>query len=103
MTPAARTQSAIELLDAIIAAALFLMGAPTSSTIALGTALALSSTALVLPISGVESPVGRAAFAMLLFEDLALVPLIFLIELIGGRSEAGSLIKTGMLGVAVVG
>ena len=46
---------------------------------ALGLALALSSTALVLPIAGTTSPVGRAALAMLLFEDLALVPIIFLL------------------------
>jgi CPA2 family monovalent cation:H+ antiporter-2 len=45
--------------------------------IGLGLALALSSTALVLPIAGTQSPVGRAAFAMLLFEDLALVPIVF--------------------------
>ncbi len=48
---------------------------------ALGLALALSSTALVLPISGTDRPVGKTAFAMLLFEDLALVPMLFLIEL----------------------
>jgi CPA2 family monovalent cation:H+ antiporter-2 len=39
---------------------------------------------------------------MLLFEDLALVPLIFLIELVAGRSEAGGLMNTAVLGVMVV-
>ena len=48
------------------------------SAVALGLALAMSSTALVLPIAGTTSPVGRAALAMLLFEDLALVPMLFL-------------------------
>src|SRR5205823_2260965 len=47
--------------------------------VTLGVALAMSSTALVLPIAGTSSPVGRAAFAMLLFEDLALVPLLFVL------------------------
>ena len=63
------------------------MAAPVDAAIALGVGLALSSTALVLPITGVDSPVGRSAFAMLVFEDLALVPLLFLIELIGGHAE----------------
>lgn len=45
----------------------------------LGIALALSSTALVLPIAGTRSAVGRASFSMLLFEDLAIVPIIFLL------------------------
>jgi CPA2 family monovalent cation:H+ antiporter-2 len=39
----------------------------------------MSSTALVLPIAGMSSPVGRGAFAMLLFEDMALVPLLFVL------------------------
>jgi len=87
----------------LIAAALFLTGSSVASAIALGLALALSSTALVLPISGTESAVGKTAFAMLLFEDLALVPLIFLIELIGGHGEMAALLRTALLGVAVVG
>lgn len=61
----------------ILAALLYLTGLSTGGAIGLGLALALSSTALVIPIAGTTSPVGRAAFAMLLFEDLALVPIIF--------------------------
>ncbi len=60
-----------------IGVALHLMGQGWTGAIGLGLALALSSTALVLPIAGTASPVGRSAFAMLLFEDLALVPIIF--------------------------
>jgi CPA2 family monovalent cation:H+ antiporter-2 len=72
---------AAELLGAglILAAALYLTGLSMSAAIGLGLALALSSTALVIPIAGTTSPVGKAAFAMLLFEDLALVPIIFLL------------------------
>lgn len=61
----------------IIGLALHLFGQPWPGAIALGLALGLSSTALVLPIVGAQSRVGRSAFAMLLFEDLALVPLLF--------------------------
>src|SRR5437868_4796243 len=63
----------------LIGGGLCLAGEPAASAAALGVALAMSSTALVLPIAGMSSPVGRAAFAMLLFEDLALVPLLFVL------------------------
>jgi CPA2 family monovalent cation:H+ antiporter-2 len=86
----------------LIGAGLLATGLSLQASIALGLALALSSTALVLPISGTESAVGKTAFAMLLFEDLALVPLIFLIELIGGRGDVNGLIRTALLGLAVV-
>jgi CPA2 family monovalent cation:H+ antiporter-2 len=70
---------AAELLGSavLIATALHLLGQPWAGAAGLGLALALSSTALVLPLVGTTSPVGRGAFAMLLFEDLALVPIIF--------------------------
>ncbi|NML05321.1 cation:proton antiporter [Sphingomonas sp. G-3-2-10] len=72
---------AAELFGAglILAAAIYLTGLSAGGAIGLGLALALSSTALVVPIAGTTSPVGKAAFAMLLFEDLALVPIIFLL------------------------
>jgi CPA2 family monovalent cation:H+ antiporter-2 len=86
----------------LITVGLLVTGEDKQSAVALGLALALSSTALVLPISGVEGPVGKTTFAMLLFEDLALVPLLFLIELIGGRGETDSLVRAGALGLLVV-
>lgn len=54
-------------------------GMSTTSALALGFALAFSSTAIVLPISGTKSPVGRAALSMLLFEDIMIVPIIFVL------------------------
>jgi K+:H+ antiporter len=77
----------------LIGGTLYLFGQPAQSAIALGFALAMSSTALVLPIAGTTSPVGRAALAMLLFEDLALVPLLFLF----GTAAAGA--TSGLLDV----
>ncbi len=70
---------AVELLGAgaILAIALHTIGQSWGGAIGLGLALGLSSTALVLPLVGSASRVGRLAFAMLLFEDLALVPIIF--------------------------
>ena len=86
----------------LIGAGLLLADVSLQTAVALGLALALSSTALVLPIAGTEGAVGRTAFAMLLFEDLALVPMIFLIGLIGGTADSGDLVRTASLGVVVV-
>ena len=87
----------------LIAAALLAFGYSTNAALGLGIALALSSTALVLPIAGTTSPVGRLAFAMLLFEDLALVPVIFLLGALGpGGRPFGALGQVLGLGIVVV-
>ena len=65
-----------------------IMGEGLYGALGLGLALALSSTALVLPISGTQGPVGRAALSMLLFEDIALVPIIFLLGAIAPTASA---------------
>src|SRR4051812_42563551 len=52
----------------ILAAGIYLAGESPPGAIGLGLALALSSTAIVLPLVGTHSPVGRSALGMLLFE-----------------------------------
>jgi CPA2 family monovalent cation:H+ antiporter-2 len=86
----------------LIGAGLVAMGNSLSAAAVLGLALAMSSTALVLPIAGTTSPVGRAAFSMLLFEDLALVPLIFLFASLGGSGEIGDLFTVLWRGTLVI-
>ncbi len=99
---------AAELLASglIIGSVLYLLGQNSAGALGLGLALALSSTALVLPMSGTKSPVGRAALAMLLFEDVAIVPIIFLLGAISPAITAdggwGDLGRTLLLGGAVV-
>ena len=90
---------AAELLGsaALIGIALHAIGQPWAGAIGLGLAVALSSTALVLPLVGTTSPVGRGAFAMLLFEDLALVPIIFAL---GAMAPTAS--DEGWVGIAGV-
>jgi CPA2 family monovalent cation:H+ antiporter-2 len=95
------------LLGAIfIGLGLYLFGNSTTASIALGLALALSSTALVLPIVGTSTPVGRSALAMLLFEDLAIVPIIFALGALAPRVAAESplegLMNTLLIGTIVV-
>lgn len=98
---------AAELLGAatLIAVGLYVMGQPWSGALGLGLALALSSTALVLPIAGTTSAVGKSAFAMLLFEDLALVPIVFLLGALApaaGDAGLGDFMMTLLRGGVVV-
>jgi len=89
---------------AIIGFALAFVGESSAGALGLGLALAMSSTALVLPIAGTVTPVGRAALSMLLFEDLALVPTIFLLGALAPHNGGGwtALLHTLGLGVALV-
>ena len=96
----------LELL--MIAAALMfvlsVIGEPLTGAVALGLALAMSSTALVLRITSAKTPVGRAALAMLLFEDIALVPIIFLLDALapGKSSGVNGMLATLGLGILVI-
>ena len=98
---------ALELLVSagLLGVALALLGQPWSAALAPGLALALSSTALVLPIAGTRTPVRRAALAMLLFEDLALVPIVFLLGALAPHAATGwqGLLGTLGLGTIVLG
>ena len=99
---------AAELLvsAAVIGGALHLFGQGWGGSAGLGLALALSSTALVLPLVGPATPVGRTALAMLLFEDLAIVPIIFFLGALapqpGGGGGWEGLARTFALGGAVI-
>jgi CPA2 family monovalent cation:H+ antiporter-2 len=59
-----------------------------TAALALGFALAFSSTAIVLPIAGTSTPVGRAALSMLLFEDIMIVPIIFILGALAPNAQA---------------
>lgn len=68
----------------ILAALIFAtLGFTWQAALALGLPLALSSTAQVLPSlkssGGINSPFGEKAFSVLLFQDLAIVPMITIV------------------------
>lgn len=96
----------LALCGLILGTALLLVGnLSTAAAYGLGIALALSSTALVLPIAGTKSAVGKSAFSMLLFEDLALVPIIFILAALSPAASGDSaelLLTTLWQGVVVV-
>ncbi len=66
--------------------------APASAAI-IGAALAMSSTAIVIPVltenKRLGAPVGRASFSVLLFQDLAVAPLLVTAGAFSGGSERG--------------
>ncbi|HKR24077.1 MAG TPA: cation:proton antiporter, partial [Allosphingosinicella sp.] len=92
---------------ALIGVAIHWLGYGWTASLALGVALALSSTAVVLPLVGTVSPVGRSSFAMLLFEDLAIVPIIFALGALAPHAQAdgfsGLLTTLGVGALVIVG
>ena len=69
---------------AISATILALTGFTTEAALAIGLPLALSSTAQVLPMlqsaGRLKTPFGERAFAILLFQDLSIIPLITIVS-----------------------
>jgi len=76
---------------AVTATILALTGFTMAAAIAIGLPLALSSTAQVLPMlqsaGRLRTPFGERAFAILLFQDLSLIPLITIISALSRNPE----------------
>ena len=80
------------------------------AAIVVGFGLAMSSTAIVLAWLGerneLSSPSGRRAFAILLFQDLAVIPLIALLPLLApektGAANAWALAAKGVAAIVLV-
>lgn len=76
---------------ALIASVLYLLaGYGTDTAILLGLILALSSTAVVMQMlsqqRAMATPMGQAAFAILMMQDFAVVPLLILVDLLANKS-----------------
>jgi CPA2 family monovalent cation:H+ antiporter-2 len=84
------------------------LGASVGQAVFAGFLVTVSSTAIVLRLlqasAQTESPHGRMALAILLFQDLAVVPMILLAPLLAGtESEASPLhMLAGLLAVALI-
>jgi len=78
------------------AAASMVMGVGWRSAILLGVAIALSSTVLVFralsEYGQVASPAGRRAVGILLFQDIAIVPVLLLVPLLTGLGRDKSVV-----------
>ncbi|WP_025128066.1 monovalent cation:proton antiporter-2 (CPA2) family protein [Pseudomonas sp. PH1b] len=87
--------------------ALFLFGQRLNSAIVLGLGLALSSTAFGLQSLAerkeLNSPHGRLAFAILLFQDIAAIPLIAMVPVLAGGNHDTSTTQDLGHGLQVLG
>jgi glutathione-regulated potassium-efflux system ancillary protein KefC/glutathione-regulated potassium-efflux system protein KefB len=81
-------------------------GIPASAAGIIGIILALSSTAFVLQLLAEKQQLtttyGRGAFAILLFQDLAVIPLIAVLPLFGASASQGIAFDYGKVGIIVV-
>jgi len=95
------------------AAVALAFGQPLLAALSIGAALALSSTAIVMPILSDQkrqhSLAGRTTFSVLLFQDLAVAPILVTLALLGRRTgEAPPLqqlvfsLAPAVIGVAVL-
>src|SRR5918997_2050086 len=78
---------------AVIAILTYAVHGGMTASILVGLALGLSSTAIVVPILAAQrrlnSPTGRTTFSVLLFQDLAVAPILFTIGVLGSRQSGG--------------
>ena len=90
---------------ALLAALAWLYGLGPTAAIATGFILALSSTAFVLQLLAEKKQLGsshgRAAFSILLFQDLAAIPLIAILPMLSASNAAGSSFDLSQAGIAV--
>ncbi|MCU5785191.1 monovalent cation:proton antiporter-2 (CPA2) family protein [Alloalcanivorax marinus] len=90
---------------ALLTAFFLVWGQSTPAAIAIGATLALSSTAfavqMLVETNQLGTPQGRNAFSILLFQDLAVIPLLLLLPVLagggGGEEEPQLLIGLGAL------
>jgi monovalent cation:H+ antiporter-2, CPA2 family len=100
--------SAQVLLTAmLIGGAVYLLGQGAGTAVLLGLVLSLSSTAVVMQLMSERhstgSHLGQAAFAVLMLQDLAVVPILILIGALGsGSSEGLAMLALGTIVKAVV-
>jgi monovalent cation:proton antiporter-2 (CPA2) family protein len=84
----------VVLTGAAIAAIVWTAGASAEAAIVLGACLALSSTAVVMQLlierRQLGTPLGRASFAILLLQDLAVVPILFIVGVFGTAAATTS-------------
>jgi len=97
----------VMVTGAAILLAAWLLGLPWQGALALGGALAMSSTAVASKLLAermeLESPHGRQIMGVLLFQDLAVVPLLILLPALAGSADSlPSTLFAAVLKTAVV-
>ena len=81
----------VGITTAVLALAAHLLGQPWPAAVVIAFALSLSSTALVLQVLAERGELttrhGRSSFAILLFQDLAIMPALVLVPLAAGAAS----------------
>jgi CPA2 family monovalent cation:H+ antiporter-2 len=85
---------------AVIGGIASLFGNPPTVSIILGACLALSSTAIVIEVLSnhgrLATTAGRASFAVLLAQDLAVIPMLLLVSIMGSRTDGSVMTHLGL-------
>src|SRR6266850_26766 len=88
------------LCAAVLAGAAVLLGHSGISAAVIGLTLAMSSTAVVVQVLSeakrLNTATGRSSFAVLLFQDLAVVPVLLVLAALGPTNHAGSAADFGL-------
>lgn len=98
----------LQIVITSIALALLIMNFTHDFNVALlvGCALALSSTAIVLPVLEERgdrlSQTGRVAFSVLLMQDLAVIPLLMFVSVLAGNGNGELLVKLQEIALSTV-
>ena len=91
----------------VLSAFCYFLGLDWKIAMLIGLTLALSSTAIAMQAmserSLTASPIGRSAFAVLLFQDIAAIPLVAMIPLLASTGEATTLMSFGLSAAKVAG
>ena len=86
----------VAICAVIIGVTAYLFGNTADTSIILGLCLALSSTAIVIEVLSrqkrLTSTAGRTSFSILLFQDLAVVPILLLVSILAA-SKGGSVVS----------
>ena len=81
----------VALTTAAVTAIAALLGQPLAVGLVAGMAFAMSSTAIGLALLGeknlLPTPGGQASFAVLLFQDLTVVPILLVVGFLGGEAQ----------------
>ena len=96
----------------VIGTIAYIWGNALQASIVIGLCLALSSTAMVMQLlherNEIAAPHGRASFAILLFQDLAVVPILILVSAFGAEgggsilSDVGQALLRALVAVAAI-
>jgi len=84
----------VTLSAAAIAGIAYLLGQPVNTSLALGMILSLSSTAIVLQTLNEKgwmgTSAGQSAFSVLLFQDIAVIPMLAIFPLLAGNAATSA-------------